>query len=159
MLYHWALIVACEARHLFSSHGGHNMHHFYRIGLDIAIFVGIQKCDGYLSYCGYQRSMPSFRTWLLFVSNCRHMPENTWIKAQDVAKSSDEGQISGPHLVEVRDVTKSFNEGQIFGPHLVKVRDVTKSSDEGHIFGPYLVEVRDVTKSSNEGHIFWTTLG
>ena len=138
MLHHWASIVACEARHLFFVIGGRDMRHFYRIGLDIPIFVGLHKCDGYLSYCGYQRSMPSFRTQLLFVSNCRHMPENTWIKAQDVAKSSDEGQISGPHLVEVRDVTKSSNEGHIFRPYLVEVRDVTKSSDEGHIFLDHL---------------------
>jgi len=30
-------------------------------------------------------------------------------------------------------VTKSSDEGHIFGPYLVEVRDVTKSSDEGHI--------------------------
>jgi hypothetical protein len=30
-------------------------------------------------------------------------------------------------------VTKSSDEGHIFGPHLVEVRSETKSSKEGHI--------------------------
>jgi hypothetical protein len=138
MLHHWALIVACEARHLF----------FVAWWTWYASFL--LNWARYSDFC-----WPSQMWWIPFIlwipeiyaflSNViviclelRHMLDNTWIKARDVPKSSGEGHISGPHLVEVRDLTKSSNEGHIFGPHLVEARDLTKSSDEGHIFGPHI---------------------
>ncbi len=59
---------------------------------------------------------------LLFVKNVR-----------DATKSSKEGRIIDQIWSKVCSVKKSSDEGRIIGPHLVEVRDETKSLDEGHI--------------------------
>jgi hypothetical protein len=40
---HQLLLAKCVI--CFSSHGGRDMRHFYRIGLDIPTFFGLHKCD------------------------------------------------------------------------------------------------------------------
>ncbi len=55
--------------------------------------------------------------------------KNVW----DATKSSKEGRITDQIWSKVRSVTKSSDEGRIIGPHLVEVWDETKSSNEGHI--------------------------
>jgi hypothetical protein len=85
----------------------------------------------------------------------------------------DDEYVVDPYVVKLRSKTKSLIEGQMFGPHLVEILhdkvlqqgayvwttylvevcSETKSFDKGHIFGPHLVKVRSETKSSKEGHI------